>query len=144
VAGSRRGPVSAALSGGLAGAVGGAVSGVLYQGAKYLANPNVQEQFTPPHGEVLRCAGYAIAAALIGWAVAGSDLHLRRAEGLAAGALAGVIAAIPAISNVHMPRVLGLALQTLILSVALYGAAVSVARAREPEPAAAGRVRFAA
>ena len=144
VAGSRRGPVSAGLNGALAGAIGGAISGLLYQGAKYIANPNVQTALTPPHGEVMRCAGYGVAGALIGWALAGSDRHLRRVEGLAAGALAGVIAAIPAISQVEMPRILGLALQTLILSVALYGAAVSVARAREPEPAAAGRVRFAA
>jgi hypothetical protein len=146
VAGSRRGPVSAGLHGALAGAIGGAISGLLYQGAKYVANPNVQTAITPPHGEVMRCAGYAVAGALIGWALAGADRHLRRAEGLAAGALAGVIAAIPAISQVQMPRILGLALQTLILSLALYGAAVSVARAREPEPepAAAGRVRFAA
>jgi hypothetical protein len=144
VAGSRRGPVSAGLSGALAGAIGGAISGVLYQGAKYLANENVQTAVSAPPGEVMRCAGYAVAGALIGWALAGADLHLRRTEGLAAGALAGVIAAIPAISQIHIPRIVGLALQTLLLSVALYGAAVSVARAREPEPAAAGRVRFAA
>ena len=128
--------VGSALAGGWAGAVGGLVSGLLFQGTKYLNNPLADVEAAVPMGFEMRALGYAIAAALIGWALARNSGQLARLEGAGAGAVAGVVAAfVTAERSAEAERGLNLGLEALIVGGALALAAVLAHRARAGDAA---------
>ena len=62
--------------GACAGFIGGFIGGVLFQGSKYLNNPSLSTTLEVPSGVTARCAGYAVAAGLIGWTLAGATRKL--------------------------------------------------------------------
>jgi hypothetical protein len=128
--------VSSWLAGAAAGALAGFAGGALYQGVKYLANDARENPIHLPDGVLLRGVSYAIPVALIGWAFAGPAGSMQRREGLAAGAVAGLLAAAVTNAEVAPGRVLSLALEAGIVAAMLCCAAVVVARARgATEPA---------
>jgi hypothetical protein len=128
--------VSSWLAGAAAGALGGLAGGALYQCVKYLANDARENPIHLPDGVLLRGVSYAIPAALIGWAYAGPAGSMQRREGLAAGAVAGLIAAAITNAQIAPGRVLSLALEAGIVAATLGAAAVVVARTRHAtEPA---------
>ena len=78
IARAERPLVGSALAGACAGFIGGFIGGVLFQGSKYLNNPSLSTTLEVPSGVTARCAGYAVAAGLIGWALAGATRRLSR------------------------------------------------------------------
>ena len=82
---SRRPLPPSALAGAFMGAVGGLLGGVLYQGAKYLANPAVSSSVSPPDELLARGLSYSVPALLIGIAFAGAAAPLARSEGAVVG-----------------------------------------------------------
>ena len=122
--------VGSALAGACAGAIGGVLSGVVFQGAKYLHNPELATTLDVPSGSTARMVGYALAAALIGWTFARASQHLSRAEGLAAGAAGGVLAAMVTTATSGSWRGLGLGVEAMIVGGGLALAAVAAHHAR--------------
>lgn len=124
--------VGTALAGACAGFIGGFIGGVLFQGSKYLNNPSLGTTLEVPSGVTARCAGYAVAAGLIGWTLAGATRRLSRLEGLAAGAASGVVAALITAATSGSWRWLGLGVEALIVGTGLAVAVMSAERARVP------------
>lgn len=124
--------LGSALAGASAGFIGGFIGGVLFQGSKYLHNPSLSTTLEVPSGVTARAAGYAVAAGLIGWTLAGATRRLTRLEGAAAGMGAGVLAALFTAATSGMWRWLGLGLEALIVGAGLMVAILLAERAREP------------
>lgn len=125
-----RPPVGAALAGAWAGGVGGLLAGLVFQGSKYLHNPALGAEVNVPTGVTARAAGYALAAALIGWTLARTTQHLSRLEGATAGAAAGIVAAFVTAATSGSWRGLGLGVEALIVGGSLAFAAIAAHKAR--------------
>ena len=121
-----------ALAGACAGFIGGFIGGVLFQGSKYLHNPSLSTTLEVPSGVTARAAGYAVAAGLIGWALAGVARRLTRLEGRGrrGGVRCGRAFFTAATSGSW--RWLGLGLEALIVGRGLALAVLAAERARVP------------
>lgn len=125
--------VGSVLAGACAGALGGVLAGIVFQGAKYLHNPELSTQLDVPSGVSARAIGYALAAALIGWTLAGAARHLSRLEGVMAGAAGGALAAVVTAATSGTWRGLSLGIEAMIVGGALAFAAVAAHRARHAD-----------